>query len=131
MYLLDSSVWIDGINSNQRIIDFLKRLPPNNLGINSLIYTEVLQGADSQKKFDFYKMYLSGQPFYDFKDEKISYEKAAHIYFNCRKNGITIRSSVDCLIAQCAIENKLILLHNDKDLGKISAIYPSLKQQQI
>ena len=130
MYLLDSSIWIDAINGKPKVVDFLKQLQPNTLGLNYLIYAEVLQGA-KQNKFDTYCAYLSAQPFYTLKDGKTSYEQAAQIYRKCRKQGITIRSSIDCLIAQCAIENDLILLHNDKDFDKIASIIPTLKTQKV
>lgn len=128
MYLLDASVWINAINGNSKTVKFLNQLTSDTLGLNGLIYTEVLQGANTQKKFDTYQRYLSAQPFYGFKDEKISYQLAAQIYFNCRKAGITIRSSIDCLIAQCAIENNLILLHNDQDFIQIAKIILEFKQ---
>jgi predicted nucleic acid-binding protein len=38
--------------------------------------------------------------------------------------GITVRSTADCLIAQIAIENKLLLLHNDRDFEAMSAVAP-------
>ena len=129
MYLIDSSVWIDFLNNKtDNSID--KCIALNQSGIMSLIYTEVLQGA-KQNKFDTYCAYLSAQPFYTLKDGKTSYEQAAQIYRKCRKQGITIRSSIDCLIAQCAIENDLILLHNDKDFDKIASIIPTLKTQKV
>lgn len=131
MYLLDSSVWINAISGHRKTVESLNTLPRQSLGVNKLIYTEVLQGASSQKMFDTYTQYLSQQPFYELKNDKVSYEKAAHIYFNCRKKGITIRSTIDCLIAQCAIENNLTLLHNDKDFIQISKMMPKLKQQII
>jgi predicted nucleic acid-binding protein len=55
-------------------------------------------------------------------DERESYASAAKIYFKCRKKGITISSTIDCLIAQSAIENNLFLLHNDSDFDRISKV---------
>lgn len=129
MYLIDSSIWIDFLN-NKTNGSTDKCIALAQSGLMYLIYTEVLQGATTQKKFDIYCTYLSAQPFYGFKDEKISHQQAAQIYFNCHKQGITIRSSIDCLIAQCAIENDLTLLHNDQDFEKISSVTPALKVQK-
>lgn len=42
----------------------------------------------------------------------------------CRKQGITIRSTIDCLIAQTAIEHDLLLLHRDNDFSAMSKIVP-------
>ena len=130
MYLIDSSVWIDFLN-NRTSSEIDACITLKQSGLNHLIYTEVLQGAVSQKKFNTYRLYLSEQPFYSFNYEEFSHRQAAQIYFNCRKQGIAIRSTIDCLIAQCAIENNLILLHNDKDFETIATIYPLLNQQKI
>jgi len=40
---------------------------------------------------------------------------AAKLYFDLRKKGVNIRKSTDCLIAQIAIENNVLLVHNDTD----------------
>ncbi|HEY3276329.1 MAG TPA: PIN domain-containing protein [Syntrophorhabdaceae bacterium] len=42
----------------------------------------------------------------------------------CRKKGITIRSTIDCLIAQTVLEHNLILLHSDDDFNAISKVIP-------
>lgn len=57
-----------------------------------------------------------------------SYEMAAELYFKCRKNGIAVRSNIDLLIAQTAIENDLYLLHDDRDFSLIASIEPKLKE---
>ncbi len=130
MYLIDSSVWIDFLN-DKTSDEIDKCIALKQSGLTLLVYMEVLQGANSQDNFNLYQSYLSKQPFYDFESAVKSYEQAAKIYFNCRKQGITIRSTVDCLIAQCAIENDLILLHNDKDFSQIAKVYPVLNEQII
>ncbi len=130
MYLIDSSVWIDFLN-DKTSDEIDKCIALKQSGLTLLVYIEVLQGANSQDNFNLYQSYLSKQPFYDFESAVKSYEQAAKIYFNCRKQGITIRSTVDCLIAQCAIENDLILLHNDKDFSQIAKVYPVLNEQII
>jgi predicted nucleic acid-binding protein len=96
----------------------------NNIpfGINYSIYQEVLQGVKTEKDFDKVKKYLDTQRFYSLKKEKESYATAAKIYFKCRKKGITISSTIDCLIAQTAIENNLFLLHNDSDFDDIAKV---------
>ena len=127
MYLIDTSVWIDffrnrpthGVKLFNQILD-----GGFAYGINALIYQEVLQGASSPKDFHKLKDYLSTQRFFHFNDPIKSHENAAHIFFACRQKGITIRSTIDCLIAQTAIENKLILLHSDKDYERIAQVVP-------
>ncbi len=125
MYLVDTSVWIDYINGvDTEHAAFLDQLLTNPLavGLTDLIYMELLQGAKSQKIFDQFTLYFSGQTFYRLQHKETSHAAAAQIYFDCRRRGITIRSSVDCLIAQCTIENELILLHNDKDFQQMASV---------
>ena len=127
MYLVDTSVWIDYINGTEtKHVQFLDQLLSNPLavGLSELIYMEILQGAKNQKAFDKFMLYFSGQKFYQLLHQENSYQDAAQIFFNCRRQGITIRSTVDCLIAQCTIENELILLHNDKDFLKMANVVP-------
>ncbi len=132
MYLIDTSVWIDYINGTEaEHVDFLDQLLSNPLafGLNGLIYMEILQGAKNRQAFEQFKQYFSGQRFYHFQDTQKSHATAAQIYFDCRRKGITIRSTVDCLIAQCAIDNKLILLHNDKDFVQMADVVTTLEHK--
>ena len=46
-----------------------------------------------------------------------------------RLDGVTVRSTVDCLIAQCAIESRLILLHHDTDFKRIARVVPALNEK--
>ena len=89
-----------------------------------MIYQEVLQGAKSEKEYAGLKKYLSSQRFFHPQDPIETFAKAARIYFRCRKKGVTVRSTVDCMIAQIAIENELLLLHNDKGFEAMAAAAP-------
>ena len=50
---------------------------------------------------------------------------------DCRKEGVAVRSTVDCLVAQCAIESELVLLHHDMDFKRIARVVPRLKEQSF
>lgn len=93
-------------------------------GITPYTMQEVLQGAANKKEFELLKEYLSTQRFYYLKDQIESFVSAAKIYMECRKKGITIRSTIDCIIAQTAIEHDLMLLHNDRDFEAMARIIP-------
>ena len=127
MILVDTSVLIHffkGVDSesSQRLRMVLQRGIP--FGINSLIFQEVLQGAGSEKEYLTLKKYLETQRFYHLKDPIGSFAAAAKIYLDCRKKGITIRSTIDCLIAQTALENDLLLLHGDSDFDLMAKVIP-------
>ena len=127
MVLVDTSVLIDylrgaengGVRRLQRVLD--ANIP---FGISPLTYIEVLQGTRTEKDHATVKSYLETHRFYGLLDGKASYAAAARIYFDCRKKGITITSTVDCLIAQTAIEHDLALLHNDADFDRMRKVAP-------
>ena len=125
MVLVDTSVLIDYLRgSKNSASDKFQFILDSDVpfGITSLIYQELLQGAKTEKEFSELKNYLGTQVFHEVKDMKTSSENAAKIYFKSRKKGQQISSTIDCLIAQTAIENDLVLLHNDKDFEKIAAV---------
>ena len=134
MYLVDTSVWVDYIQGRDtaavKLLDELL-LNPLAVSLSDQIYLEILQGAKSEKSFDTLKRYFSGQRFSIFEDSRESHANAARLYFDCRRSGITVRSSIDCLIAQCALENELILLHHDRDYIKIQSVVSGLKQKHF
>jgi predicted nucleic acid-binding protein len=96
-----------------------KQIP---FGITSVVYQEFLQGVKNIKEYAFLNEYFSCQHFFHPQNPVASYEKAAVIYFLCRKKGITIKSTIDCLIARIAIEHDPLLLHNDKNFTNMASI---------
>ncbi len=125
MILVDTSVLIDffkGIqnDSSLSLKEIIRQQIP--FGITSVVYQELLQGAKNIKEYEILDEYLSCQRFFHPRDPVVSYAKAAMIYFSCRKRGITLRSTIDCLIAQIAIEHDLLLLQNDKDFINMAPI---------
>ena len=125
MILVDTSVLIDLFKGAfngpaNRMREVLGHNIP--FGITSVIYQEVLQGAKSDKEYNLLRDYLSSQRFFYPQDAMKTYEDAARIYFSCRKKGVTISSTIDCLIAQIALEQDLALLHNDRDFDAMAPI---------
>ena len=47
-------------------------------------------------------------------------EVLTRLYRSLRAKGVTIRNSVDCMIAACCIEHNARLLHNDRDFDAIA-----------
>jgi predicted nucleic acid-binding protein len=95
-------------------------------GISSYTYQEVLQGARNDSEFNILKEYLSTQQIFYLEQKTSTFEKAARIYFDLKRKGVTPRSTLDILIALTAIENKLALLHNDSDFDLMSSYIPEL-----
>ena len=57
-------------------------------------------------------------------DALVTHRRAGRIYFDCRRKGLTVRSTIDCLIAQLALEHDLSLLQDDQDYRAIREIRP-------
>ena len=127
MILVDTSVLIEyfrggNIPAVQQFSHVLDQDIP--FGITPWIYCEVLQGCRSDKDFQVLKAYLETQVFYDVKDVLESYAQTAVMFRRLRRKGITVSSSIDCLVARIAIENDLFLLHNDPDYDRIAGLFP-------
>jgi predicted nucleic acid-binding protein len=127
MILVDTSVLIDFFkgSKNEAASRFKLILEQGlNFGITSHIFQEVLQGAKSEKEYNLLRRYLETQRFFQPKDPVDSFAEAARIFFQSRKRGLTIRSTIDCLIAQIALEHDLLLLHNDQDFHLMANVIP-------
>jgi hypothetical protein len=126
MILVDSSVWIDffkGFNTDP--VQILERLlqEEEDLSLSDYILTEVLQGFKKDTDFERARKYFLLFPIYSLASPG-SYIQAAQIYRLCRQRGITIRNTMDCLIAQTALENDLVLLHDDSDFDRLAEVIP-------
>jgi predicted nucleic acid-binding protein len=85
---------------------------------------ELLQGARDEREWKLLRRYLGTQRLLDVNDGWSSYAEAARIFYDCRRRGITVRSSTDCLIGQIALENESTLLHDDDDFESIAEVRP-------
>lgn len=130
MILVDSSVWIDyfrGIATPQSDrLDALLGSEP--IATGDLILAEVLQGFADDRDFDRALSLLTELDVIDIGGQDIAIQ-AARNFRILRARGVTIRKTVDTLIATRCIENRLSLLHSDRDfdpfvtyLGLISAM---------
>ena len=130
MVLVDTSVLINYFKGREtKGIKFLDNLIKSEepFCINEFIYQEILQGSKDEKEFSTLKSYLKYIPLYSLKLGVQSFENAAQLNFRCRRKGITIRSTIDLLIAETAIENNISLLHDDEDYVNMSKVITELK----
>ena len=119
--LVDTSVWIDhfrGVETPEsahlaRLLD-----EEEDLCICGLILTEILQGIRSDTQYGKTERSLAGLIYLP--TARDAYLTAAKLYRNARRSGITIRRSLDCVIAGCAIENRVPILHKDRDFDNIA-----------
>lgn len=133
MVLVDTSVIINYLkNVEDEYSNAFNILLENHypMGINYYVYQEVLQGAKSEKEYEILRNYLSQFHFYQLEGQA-SFENAALMNVKCRNNGVNVRSTVDLLIAQTAIENDVMLLANDSDFVNIARVIPELKLFEV
>jgi len=116
LILVDSSVWIDYFNGTitaqtEKLDQLLGREP---LAIGDLILTEVLQGFTDERDFDQARKMLTSLTVVELAGQEIVIQ-AARNFRALRKAGVTVRKTVDTVIATWCIENGFDLLHNDRD----------------
>ena len=116
MIMVDSSVWIDYFNGDEnsevKYLDSI--LGIKSVVIGDLILTEVLQGFRNDNDYRNAKRLFSSLPVCQLSNEDIAF-KSADNYRTLRKQGITIRKTIDTIIATYCIENKIQLLFSDRD----------------
>ncbi len=116
MILVDSSVLIDGLRGYQtRQVEYLTELlGQRRLAIGDLMVAEVLQGVDSDRAFKETRAALARFMVIQICDEEIAIA-AARNYRILRAKGVTVRKTIDTLIATRCIRDGLALLYSDRD----------------
>ena len=130
MILVDTSVWVGYLRGDERpavarLEALLERGVP--VAVTSIVAQELLEGVATPEAFDRLERYLGSQRRVELSDPWLGAVEAARIYGACRAAGVTIRSSVDCLIAHIAIEHDLALLHDDRDFEDIARVMSELR----
>lgn len=121
MTLVDTTVWIDlfaGRNTTQVSMFESLVIKKEDICLCGVILTEILQGIRDEKEYSRTESALSNILYFPM--ERSTFLLAANIYRTLRSKGITIRNSVDCMIAAVCIENRIPILHNDKDFDLIA-----------
>ena len=130
MVLVDTSVWVDYLRGEAAPqVGALRELLARDeaVGTAPIILQEVLQGADSEERFEKWRRYFAELWCCIPADPVQTYVAAARLYQSCRRSGKAPRSGNDWLVALIAIENGLALLHSDRDFDAIASAIPDLK----
>ena len=116
MWIVDSSVWIDFFNgrSTPQTDVLVEVFGRQEIGLGDIILCEVLQGFHVQSDFERAREALLRFFIFPIGGLEIAV-KAAENYRSLRRRGITVRKTVDCLLATFVIENDHSLLHCDRD----------------
>ena len=130
-YVVDSSVWIDFFNKKsskniEKVIELMYApTVKNSIIIVPVILQEILQGIRDDKQYELVSVIIHGFEFIEFDPYEYAI-KAADLFRELQKKGITIRKANDCLIAAFCIDLNISLIHNDRDFDNI-AKHTSLK----
>jgi len=124
LILLDTSVWIEVFRRRnplqlEEVVEFdqiVTCLP---------VIQGVLQGFRDEQAYRIARDAMLALPIIEASLGVSLVEEAVGLYRMARKQGLTVRSSVDCLIAACALRHGMTVLQRDRDypqLAKVSAL---------
>ena len=122
--LIDTSVWVDvfrdtGGGTANRVRSLVA---DDDVVLTRFNQLELLQGAADEREWATLADFLESQDYVEASGD--TWRDAARIYFDLRRRGRTVRSPIDCCIAQITIENNLRLLHRDRDFETIAEVRP-------
>ena len=123
--LVDSTVFIDFFRGRETAqTSRLEQCFQNGDDICycGFVLLEVLQGIRDEKELAVVKRQFENLIYLE--DDRSTFELGATIYRELRRKGITIRNSIDCLIAAIVIQHGVNFLENDRDYKFIDEHYP-------
>lgn len=128
--LIDTSVWIDVFrDTSGRLAQQLLQIgDPDDSVLTRFHQLELLQGCRDEREWNALEATLASQDYLEMTDA--SWSSSARIYYELKRTGRTVRSPIDCCIAQLALEHSVTLLHRDRDFETIAQIRP-LRQQRL
>lgn len=123
MILVDTSIWIELFRDSD------PHKSPVELDLEEVVtclpvVQEVLQGFDDQRAFQIAREAMFALPMVESPLTDEIFQLAIDLYRSARRSGVTVRSSVDCLIAACALRSSLTVLHQDRDFDALAKIAP-------
>jgi predicted nucleic acid-binding protein len=116
MIIVDTTIWIDYFNGIRTLhTDWLDaQLARERLGLTDLILCEVLQGVRDGRQWQQLRRDLLKFEVFETGGIHLAIA-AAQNYRTLRRQGLTIRATIDGLIATFCLLNGHELLHNDRD----------------
>jgi len=120
MVLVDTTVWVDFLSGHPlpqvKVLDDLIS-EEEDICICGVILTEVLQGIRKDQDYKKTKRYFESLIYLPM--TRSTFVAAADMYRSLRKQGVTIRKPIDCMIASVGVEQNTPLLHNDRDFDAL------------
>lgn len=122
MIVVDTSVWIDVLNgvdspAAQTCVELIEGGEP--VALTDVIFAEILQGLSNDREAIDVDRHLRAFPVLRL-ESLDDFALAAELYRTARRSGITIRKTLDCLIAAPCVRVNAPLLHADKDFDRLA-----------
>jgi predicted nucleic acid-binding protein len=123
MIVVDTSVWIDVLNGNSTkaaecCVELIEAGEP--VALTDVIFTEILQGLGSEEEAQLVEEHLRAFPVLRL-DGLEDFALAAELFRSARRAGVTIRKTLDCLIAAPCVRTGAPLLHADADFDRLAS----------
>ena len=124
MILADTSAWVEydratGSPVDRRLTNLIAEDGP--LAVTDPVVMEVLAGARTDQREGDLRRLLLRFELLRF-DVAADFHAAARIYRRCRREGITPRGLIDCMIASVALRSEAVLLAHDVDLNRVAKV---------
>lgn len=122
MIVVDTSVWIDVLNDVEspqarNCVELIEAGEP--VALTDIVFAEVLQGFRSEREARTVESHFRALPILRLEDLE-DFALAAELYRSARRAGVTIRKTLDCLIAAPCVRTGAPLLHADSDFDRLA-----------
>lgn len=125
MLVVDSGVWIDFFNGNENpartVLRALLHDGEVRVVVPDLVFFEVLRGFRSERELRKARSLMESLSIEAVGGARLALEAAQH-YRSLRALGVTVRSSIDVLVATFCIERDYALLHRDRDFEAFESL---------
>jgi predicted nucleic acid-binding protein len=124
--VVDTSVWIDVLNERSSpqarcCVELIEAGEP--VALTDIVFTEILQGFRSDREARLVERHLKAFPMLRL-DRLDDFALAAELYRRARRAGVTIRKTLDCLIAAPCVRTGAPILHSDADFDRLAECTP-------
>jgi predicted nucleic acid-binding protein len=126
LIVVDTSVWADVLGGRRtqralRCVELIESGEP--VALTDVIFTEVLQGLSDQNEAALVERHLRAFPILRLEGVD-DFALAAELYRTARAAGVTIRKTLDCLIAAPCVRTGAPVLHADADFDRLASCTP-------
>jgi predicted nucleic acid-binding protein len=120
---VDTSVWVAVLNQQdtpqaRRCVELIEDGAP--IGLTDVVFTEILQGLRTEREAALVERHLRQFPILRL-DGLDDFALAARLYRQARRAGVTVRKTLDCLIAAPCVRTHSAILHADSDFDLLAS----------